>query len=79
MVARNRRGGRSHRQGADDLFSPTRYAIMMRRSAKQPPAVVRVKPKPKHSAWAAQLPRSICWPRGVRTSRRLVPKKEKQQ
>jgi hypothetical protein len=36
----------------DDLISSMRYAIMMRRSAKQSPAAVRVKPKLRHSAWA---------------------------
>jgi hypothetical protein len=37
----------------DDLISSTRYAIMMRRFAKQPPSVERWKPKPKRSAWTA--------------------------
>ena len=37
----------------DDLLSSTRYAIMMRRFAKQPPSVERWKPKPKCSGWAA--------------------------
>jgi hypothetical protein len=37
----------------DDLISSTRYAIMMRRFAKQPPSMERVKSKPKRSAWAA--------------------------
>ena len=37
----------------DDLISSTRYAIMMRRYAKQSPSVERWKPKPKHSGWAA--------------------------
>ena len=36
----------------DDLISSTRYAIMMRRFAKQPPSVERFKPKPRRSAWA---------------------------
>jgi hypothetical protein len=37
----------------DDLLSSTRYAIMMRRYAKQPPSVWKAKPKPRHSSWAA--------------------------
>jgi hypothetical protein len=37
----------------DDLISSTRYAIMMRRSARQTPSVERFKPKPTHSGWAA--------------------------
>ena len=37
----------------DDLISSTRYAIMMRRFARQPPSVERWKPKPKRSGWAA--------------------------
>ena len=37
----------------DDLISSTRYAIMMRRSARQSPYVARVKPRRKCSAWAA--------------------------
>jgi hypothetical protein len=37
----------------NDLISSTRYAIMMRRSARQPPRVERFKPKLKQSAWAA--------------------------
>jgi hypothetical protein len=36
----------------DDLISSSRYAIMMRRFAKQSPSVERVKPKLKRSAWA---------------------------
>jgi hypothetical protein len=50
-------GGRPREDGLivkerDDLISSTRYAIMMRRSARQPPSVERVKPRPKHSLWA---------------------------
>jgi hypothetical protein len=37
----------------DDLISSTRYAIMMRRSARQQPSVERWKPKPRCSGWAA--------------------------
>ena len=37
----------------DDLISSTRYAIMMRRFARQSPSVARVKPRRKCSAWAA--------------------------
>ena len=37
----------------DDLISSTRYAIMMRRYAKQSPSLERWKPKPKCSGWAA--------------------------
>jgi hypothetical protein len=37
----------------DDLISSTRYAIMMRRSARQTPSVERFKPKPRYSGWAA--------------------------
>jgi hypothetical protein len=37
----------------DDLLSSSRYAIMMRRFAKQPPSVEKEKPKPRHSGWAA--------------------------
>jgi hypothetical protein len=37
----------------DDLISSTRYAIMMRRSARQPPSVEKPRPKLKHSGWAA--------------------------
>ncbi len=38
----------------DDLISSTRYAIMMRRFARQSPSVERVKPKPNRrvSVWA---------------------------
>ena len=37
----------------DDLLSSTRYAVMMRRFARQQPSVERWKPKPKYSGWAA--------------------------
>ena len=37
----------------DDLISSTRYAIMMRRFARQQPSVDTWKPRPKHSGWAA--------------------------
>ena len=37
----------------DDLISSSRYAIMMRRSARQAPSVERWKPKPRYSGWAA--------------------------
>ena len=36
----------------DHLISSTRYEIMMRRHARQSTAAVRLKSKPKHSAWA---------------------------
>jgi hypothetical protein len=36
----------------DDLISATRYAIMMRRFAKQPPSVERWKPKPRYSGYS---------------------------
>jgi hypothetical protein len=37
----------------DDLISSSRYAIMMRRYAKQSPSVWKAKPKPRYSGWAA--------------------------
>ena len=37
----------------DDLISSTRYAIMMRRFARQQPSVETWKPRPRHSGWAA--------------------------
>lgn len=37
----------------DDLISSTRYAIMMRRSARQSPSTERWKPKPRYSGWTA--------------------------
>ena len=37
----------------DDLISSSRYAIMMRRFARQPPSVEKPRPKPQHSGWAA--------------------------
>lgn len=37
----------------DDLISSSRYAIMMRRFAKQPPSMERWQSKPRHSGWAA--------------------------
>ena len=37
----------------DDLISSTRYAIMIRRFAKQSPSVERWKPKPRYPGWAA--------------------------
>jgi hypothetical protein len=37
----------------DDLISSTRYALMMRRFAKQPPSMEeRHAPPPRHSNWA---------------------------
>ena len=37
----------------DDLISATRYAIMMRRYARQQPSIERWKPKARCSGWAA--------------------------
>jgi hypothetical protein len=37
----------------DDLISSTRYAIMMRRYARQSPSIERWKPKPRYSGWTA--------------------------
>jgi len=39
----------------DDLISSTRYALMMRRFAKQPPSVERWKPKPQYSGWGGVI------------------------
>jgi hypothetical protein len=36
-----------------DLLSSCRYALMMRRFARQQPSVERWKPKPRRSAWTA--------------------------
>jgi hypothetical protein len=44
--------GLSQNSERDDLISSMRYAIMMRRFARQPPSVEKWKPKPRHSGWA---------------------------